>query len=58
MPNKPTKTRMTVQCRMVIDGKPKKLGDSVSLDYTDPQVRGWVRAGNVRLVPAKTKGAS
>ncbi len=55
MPNN-KKTKFVVQSRMVIGGKVLKPGDRVTLDYTDTQVRGWVRAGNIRLVPAKKKG--
>ena len=36
--------------RMVIAGKVVEQGDVVSLDYDDPTVRGWSRAGNIRLL--------
>ena len=38
---------------MVIGGTIKTGGDVVSLDPDDPQVRGWLRAGNIRLKKGK-----
>ncbi len=41
--------RYIVVSRMVIDGTVKTEGDVASLDPDDKQVRGWLRAGNIRL---------